>query len=434
MENNRKKISVSHVIIFGIIFFLIGFGLIGLYGSVKKAMWGKGDIVRRWTTCQYLRARVNPYPVALHILRQAFGSIDGTERMRLRETPIYSIPRNIPHKDVLLDYGPPEPVYPPSEILLQTVITGFLPKDSVVPVWTGINMIALFCLFFILVQRHSLSRERTLLSSFTILAILLIWTPTQITISHTQYSIVVLGLLLLAYHEMETGHHFRAGIFLSLSLIKPSLSLPFFIVPLVKRQWKVFSVVAGIQILSTLIFSLIVRSAPWVVISEWIKVAQYFTAGMYSLQEILNRMAWENTIIGNSIIIGFLATVTFLYWHRQSIDNKFLFDFMCFVSVLWTYHGNYDFVVLLPPFLQILEGSTDKNTGKGGYRWVVAFCLWLGGFVLLDLALWTPIYRGDYVAFRLIRWGGRLALLGMCAWSGTRLFDSFSFSIKSSTA
>lgn len=422
MKNMKIKNSGLHVIAITI-FFLIVLGGIWIFDSVKEAFQVEWDIVLRWTTCQYVRARVNPYPVALQILQQTFGSVHGTERVRLGEVQIFSMPKNASSQNILPNYGPPEPVYPPFEILVQMIITGFLPRYLVVPVWTMVNLAALVCLFLFLTRRHSSFQKPTLVSSPMILAVLLIWPPTQLAISHTQYSIVVLGLLLLAYSDMETGKPIRAGICLSLSLIKPSLSLPFLIVPLVKRQWKTLSVIVGSQILSLIIFSFIVRSMPWNIISVWLQVAQYFTSGMYSIQEILNRFTLENTPIGNMIIVGFLAAITLLCWYKRNNNNSILFDFACVVSVFWTYHGSYDFVILLPPFLSVLRDNLSTME-KEDFKGIMMNCLWIGCFVVLGLALYSPIYQGDGSIFRLIRWGGRFALLGMFAWSAARLFLS----------
>jgi hypothetical protein len=109
----------------------------------------------------------------------------------------------------------------------------------------------------------------------------------------------------------------------------------------------------------------------------------------------LNALGIENTLSGNLCIVRFLLAALGLCWYKKSAKFSPLFVFICSVSLLWSYHGGYDFVILLPVFLYIFDKTVDDIRQKQRIASGI-LCLEILAYSLVSLALWTPILLGRF--------------------------------------
>lgn len=85
--------------------------------------------------------------------------------------------------------------------------------------------------------------------------------------------------------------------------------------------------------------------------------------------------------------------------------------FLAFVSVFWTYHERYDYMILILPLLTMMAvAKPDKSQG-----------LIELGFFALALALSDYAYLQDTGPAHVIRWGGRLAEYSLLGYFAIRL-------------
>jgi hypothetical protein len=195
------------------------------------------------------------------------------------------------------------------------------------------------------------------------------------------------------------------------------MALPFVLLPLIQGSWRVLVGTAAAHAVASTVVGMMVGSTPWLLTRQWFAVAQYFTQGPYSLQTVLNKFGAENTGTGFAVffVLG-AGTVAWLVLHRRA-RKRHIVDFLCLISVLWTYHGPYDLVLLLVPLLGLgrcLLNESVSLTGKPVTLVIVGLA-----FVVLSLATWSPTYVGDQLPCQAVRWLGRgvlVALLAITAW------------------
>jgi hypothetical protein len=388
--------------------FIVGSGgLVWLTSSVTQGLRSERDfdLHRRWVVSQFVRRDINPYPLALTILQRKYGTLgDGRDKPRVYDIPRLSAedPAAIePARPLLAAYGTPEAVYPPSADLLLSLAIGWLPEERVHLAGIVGNLVLLVVGTMVicrLLVDSSLSAAALTVTA----AVMLCWAPILSTISTGQFSLFVLVCLLLTF-ACSRNQEYLAGICFGLALIKPSVTLPFLIYPLIHGQWRALLTAGVLHLAGTGVQAMRFGVAPWELLHQWTGVAAYFTQGQFTLQEVLSAAHLADTPAGLAVIGAFVIFA--LGWclvHRASPDAA-LVDFLCFVSILWTYHGPYDFVILLIPLTRQL--LTSKSRGLVAWMPLV-------GFACVSAAT-SPLVYGDevHIAARLIRHAARLFLL-----------------------
>jgi Glycosyltransferase family 87 len=364
------------------------------------------DLHRRWVVSQYVRAGINPYPLALAALEPVYGTLGGG-RAKPR---VYAIPR-LPSSAIdvapaargLLDSsGTPEAVYPPSADLLLSLTLGVLPEDRVHLVGMLVNLFLLGLCAALLCQSPTMRSARDM--ALTV-ALLLLWAPTRDAVLTGQFSILVTISLLCAFRNLSR-HEYTAGAWFALALIKPSLALPFLILPLIRGRWRALAVAVGVHVLATGVQAVRFGIAPWDLLRQWAGVAAYFAQGQFTLQEVLSALHLADSAIGFALVAAFiLAAAVWCLLNREAAD-ELLIDWLCFVSVLWSYHGPYDFVVLLIPLTRRLVPTPTSRNRTFFNSWLAA-----GLFACVSVAA-SPLVYGDeaHLVARLVRHAARLAL------------------------
>jgi hypothetical protein len=359
-------------------------------------------VFRQWTVSQYVKAGIDPYAVSLDILRLNFGDMKGENRLRLKDLKIYEVHPNFRMdgvEHVLPEFGPPTSTYPPSPLLMLTLTIGQLPKQLVLPVWLVINLLVLV----LLVRSFAGTLSVPPLVAATLF---LLWPPTHETVITSQFGFLVLYWFLASLRnpERDTGRE----IFLyTLMLLKPSMSLPFFILPFVRGRWIAIGAAGLIHLALTFVMGALLDTPPLTLLSEWSQIPRYMLQGAYTIQEILNKLGLENTGTGMVITLGFVACVVGWCALNRRADPWKMASLLCLVSVLWTYHERYDYIVLLLPAFLLWRKFAD-NKQRGPLIWIELMAL-----LIVALALSDAVYLQDDLVFRLARWAGRLSLASL---------------------
>lgn len=386
----------------------------GLWSTQKSAaraltLGGWSDASRQWEVCQYVKARINPYELAYRLLRDTYGPASGPDRLLLREHRIYSISsarwdENTP--GLLPGHPPPEATYPPSSMSMLLPVIGFLPQRALLPAYTAANVVFLAVLVAVLAGwlRRDTGWSRPLAWALAA-ALCLLWTPVQQVVQNGQAGILALLAALGAMRLVDRAP-MAAGALFMVALIKPSMVLLYAFIPLVRWKWKPLWTTFVLGVVLTLLPALWLREWPWVLISQWMGLCRYVLQGAFTLQEVLNAMAWENTLQGSLVVLGLWSAV--LAWcalHRRAAW-KDLFAFLTLANLAWTYHERHDFVMmvfLLVFFAANLAVPARRREAVLG----LALCLVLG------LAFSDRFYFPDTAAGHALRWAGRAALVGL---------------------
>src|SRR5262249_20330524 len=106
-------------------------------------------------------------------------------------------------------------------------------------------------------------------------------------------------------------------------------------------------------------------------------------------------------------------TIWLIAWLARGASEGRLFAFLGVVSMLWIYHGAYDFVFFLPALMFMLgwkeEGVADEDR-PGPFAWN-GLAAGVVCYVVLSVALSPPIVGGGSLFSRGFRWIGRAMLV-----------------------
>ncbi len=371
------------------------------------------DVLRQWRVSRYVQSRVNPYPVALAALDMAAktGQLESIVDLGIhsvvplapghkRPPHAGAMPKHGPHPDTRKDVGPPEATYPPTSMMVLAFTIGYLRPDWLLPLWAFLNLVLLVLIAYELTQLQCLTNAK-IWSVACFISLALLWPPIPYFFSRGQFSFIVLWCVLVA-GRLGKNRDWLAGILYSLALIKPSLALPFLLLPLVQRRWKVLAWTAGVQAGLLLFASWLLRASPIALTTEWLSVGRYFMQGMYTLQEIIDDFNLDGTVWSFLLPLIVVAASTVLIYRADRIKAIAL---LSIVAAIWTYHYRYDFVVLLCA-VAFLSVPLIRPL-----RWDIWQWSGLLAFVFLGLALTDVALEGNTVAWRIVRWAGRLSLI-----------------------
>ncbi len=376
---------------------LIAAGAAWMIASARYALnagWDS-DVMRQWTSSQYLLEHVNPWRLSYETLYLNYGTSHGPTRFRLKDLVIYEVHPNLQTdgvEGIRSDLGPPTATYPPSALLPIALTVGFVPSHTVLPAWLIVNAAAFLLLLRLLGSRRD---------PIAALAIILLWPPVHEVVRTSQFVFLVMVFLILSIQTMAK-RPYLSGVLLALALIKPSLTLPFLFVPLVKRRWIPFLVAGTLHLAATLVVSLWLGDPPWVLLKQWTEIPRYMLQGAYTIQELINRAGLDNAPLGQAITLGFVgACGLWCHLHRRA-PVAALVAFCTFFSLLWTYHERYDYTLALIPIAAIY-----LQPGAVAPRWLAV------AYLLLGIALTDAVYGTDHAVFQMLRWAGRLSLAGL---------------------
>lgn len=202
-----------------------------------------------------------------------------------------------------------------------------------------------------------------------------------------QYGLIINAFLIGAFWMSQNRKYSWAGLFLGLALVKPNISAFYFLIFLVRRQFKIIIVFFLYLIFATFLISLLTKVSPISMFEDLINQLNYFVLKGTSLINYLN----FNKKIEPSLLIFMLGGVSLIsllmlfYWFRNA-SLLTLFAVSCVMARLCTYHRIYDdvmLVFLLLAFLKMLYENPQIS------KIVV--------FILLGLSLWLPAGVSTFV-------------------------------------
>jgi len=166
----------------------------------------------------------------------------------------------------------------------------------------------------------------------------------------------------------------------------------------------------GIHLLATLVVASFLRVSPFVLLGEWLTVARYFMQGVFSFHEVVVKVGLGNSPVGTSLSVLILASGLLYVVLCRRADRCVQVKFLILLSLLWTYHGTYDFVLLFLYFV------IDSGTPHPRRRAV--------SFLTVNLALALPLLVPENLVLRILGWACRLVLLALFMESGVALWRS----------
>ena len=277
-------------------------------------------------------------------------------------------------------------VYTPFLLPLLAPIA-FLSFETLVVVWIVLNIAAtMLSLHFVVKLWGSEwpTRKRLLLAAFFIA-----FAPFRVTLRNGQICLMVMALLLGALLARKRNKNFLAGALLGLSLCKYTLTFPFFLYFIWRREWRVVSTALLVALALSEVFAMRLGLSLFQVISQYSGLAsQLLVSGLPGRTGTTEIKLLFLELSGNE---SFAATITLAFSIAALICMGIVFyrrprwELAHFAALalfgLWSiYHRTYDSVMCLLPAALLVDFLIRKK--------FVAFSrFWLAGLGLLIISI-----------------------------------------------
>jgi hypothetical protein len=352
------------------------------------------DLDRQWVVQQYVKQHINPYKVGFDALAAQYGYMAPHGGVHLKDLRIWDMPQNGPNPQTIPRFGPPTATYPPTSIAVMMPLASFrrfVARD----IWVALNILILPLLAW---ELSKLAGTRGPLGYTLIASIVAVWPASSICVQRGQFSLLVLWCILAAV-RLQSKFPTVAGLLYCVSLIKPSVAIPFLFLPLFERRVKTLAAIAITELALLGFAGWWLHTSPLDLVREWLSVAAYFRQGLYSVQEIINGLRLDGSWADLALELGTVGVAAVLSARLPSGKRLSL---LALTSCIWTYHSNYDFVVLLIPAALLAGYAID-------FQWLAECAL----LVIIGVGLTNTVYDGGDAITHAVRWGVRLSLAAM---------------------
>ena len=277
-------------------------------------------------------------------------------------------------------------VYTPFLLPLFSPIA-LLSFETLVVVWIVLNIAAtMLSLHFVikLWGKQWPIKARLLLAAFFIA-----FAPFRVTLRNGQICLMVMALLLGALLARKRNKNFLAGALLGLSLCKYTLTIPFFLYFVWKREWKVVSTAILVPLALTEVFALRLGLSLFQVIGQYFSLASQILVsglpgrtGTTEIKLLVLELSGNQTL---AIVINLVFSIAALICMGVVFARKPRWEMAHFAAValfsLWSvYHRTYDSVLCLLPAALMVDFLIHK-------RFITFSRFWLAGLGLLVVSI-----------------------------------------------
>ena len=337
------------------------------------------------------------------------------------------------HRDVQRWFAgtPIHAAYPPASFAVLWPLLGWLDEKAVTLMWAGTTLAMLGWLVYLTVRESG--ADSPLEKAFAALIPLSMY-PTGATIGNGQLILhllpmLVAGLLLVYRGGQGWCKDLLASAMILVSLVKPSISVPFFwILLFVYGRLRPALLVSLGYIILTFFAASFQDSGLLVLFHDWLthgsKLAVTAGKGYASVHIGLAALGLEHFILLASLLI-LVALGIWTYCFRN-VDLWLLMGVAAIVTRFWTYHRWYDDLLILLPMISLFRIA--KKGSSVDVTKVLASVL-LGITILAMLApgglyLFPRPWNMCYVTGQIVVWLSVLVFLLNCAWREKRQYGS----------
>jgi hypothetical protein len=331
--NRLKPISNAMAIFrFVVVAVFLFAGFLSLAQGVINATAGDGSKDFQWSVARYLLEHKNPYQLFVDF-----------RAGRLASSPFIATET---------------PVYPASaEIFLWPLAA--LDYSTARWAWALLNgFFSIGCAVFL--ARIANLGPPVLLG---LAGLFLASTPLRSTIGNGQQGLWSLFFLLAAVDCQQRDRRTLAGLFLAASWLKYTVTAPLSLIFL-RRGWRTpIPIAAGLHVALTLFLAFWIQEDPFrVLLSPFMLSGTAQTASMFDVMAIATYLgvpsiAWSAPVG----VLLFLAGAAFAL--RGGANVLATLSLLSMISLLWSYHWQYDYIVLIIPLAYGLKRWIDGDFG-----------------------------------------------------------------------
>jgi hypothetical protein len=219
--------------------------------------------------------------------------------------------------------------------------------------------------------------------------------PVRLTLGMGQFSLIPLAAMLAAEREADRGRHLRAGAWLAIALMKPTMSLPVLVLLAIRGQVKTVAAAAGLSLGSWLALAWWVQRSPMGLFEDWVgRARSQDVAGSIDLPSVLARISPDWAAYAPTVSLLVLAGVSVLLWRFGDRGGRAPATFAAFGAAVMTYHRPYDLVLLLPALAQEFDAGW-----RGTRRWRALTAVVLAALLIAPAKIPETVYDAVFIPF-----------------------------------
>lgn len=282
--------------------------------------------------------------------------------------------------------------------------------DTLVVVWLALNIAATILSLYFVIELWG--KQWPVKARLLLFACLIASAPFRVTVRTGQISLMVMALLLGALLSRAKKKDFLAGALLGLALCKYTLTFPFVLYFVWKREWRIVSATILITAALTEVFSLRLGLSIVEVISRHLSEGSNiylsgttFLMGTSDLKPLLLALTGERELLAATLTIGIslaaLICMAIVFARRPRFEMAH-FAAMALFALWAVYHRTYDSVLCLLPAALLVDFLVRKRFVAFSRFWLAALgllILSIPGFLLDRLKLSPPNLSGNPLLF-----------------------------------
>jgi len=383
---------------------------------------GRALLLRRWWVSQ--QPRVLQLAVALMIVAALYRLVNEYSRLVWEPGPSGAVDLRFYHDWVhrwfagepIYTRGPGAAEYPPASYVILWPLLGWLDLTQARWFWAVTSAVALTWLVALIVRESGADRptERV----FVALLPLSMYAASA-AIGNGQVIVYLLpalvgGLILLRSVRGGWREDLAAAAALLVTLVKPSIAVPFFWIVLFRqRRLRPILLIGAGYVALTLFATAFQNANPVALLLDSVinGAAQATRGGYANLHSWLAALGLQDwSLFGSALAIGGAGLWSYRYRHA---DLWLLMGVMALVARFWTYHRLYDDLLVLLPMIalfRITKGSPIAD-GSDVMAGILLAAAWVAALAPARLLTYPPPWSLLFEAGQTVVWAALLIFL-----------------------
>ncbi len=285
-------------------------------------------------------------------------------------------------------------VHPPATYVMLWPFFGWLEMGPARWLWLAVTIAGIAWLVYVMAKE---SGAQGALERAFIALIPLCSYATARTVRTGQFTVLLLpllltGLRLLRERKSDLSRDFLAAAMLLAALIKPTVAAPFFWIALFLPGGLRPTILVAFGYAALTFFAVSFQEADLpTLVRDWLTNASTLaTEGTSNLHIVLTAIGLADWTLPASLLV-FAGLGWWIYRHRRA-DLLLLVGVTAIVARLWTYHRQYDDVLLLLPAIALFHRAKEYPSDRSGVAAATLFALLVGGmlipFRMLSYRIW----------------------------------------------
>lgn len=279
--------------------------------------------------------------------------------------------------------------YPPHAIVALSPLA-LVPESWVAVVWATLNLALAPAVCYLAFR---VLKPDTLKSAALVpCAMFLAWAGLRTGLENGQFTLLVLGLGLLAF-LFEEKRPLLGGLFLALALMKPHIGGAFLLWALFTKRWKMSVVACALTGLGVGLYALRLMESPFASVRDYLGVIQHqFGRGadvqgstalrVVELRPLVTLLiqegAWANRV--HQLLLVLLLVCAALVGFLKSrlsrrVRDAAVLQLCCLWLLMSVFHNPYDTILLLPVLMCL--GAACVPHPSGSKTWPDKAALWI---------------------------------------------------------